>query len=102
MAKSVNVSGRMSVGRFEDEFEKTFGVRCNVKLSKWRNADNKATLASIRPTDFDAPKKVNLPIVGNMTVRTLKERFEANFGVMIELYVGRKIAPDNVTIGAIR
>jgi len=102
MAKSVNVSGRMSVGRFEDEFEKTFGVRCNVKLSKWRNADNKATLASVRPKDFDAPKKVNLPIVGNMTVRTLKERFEANFGVMIELYVGRKIAPDNVTIGAIR
>ena len=102
MAKSVNVSGRMSVGRFEEEFEKTFGVRCNVKLSKWRNADNKATLASIRPKDFDAPKKVNLPIVGNMTVRTLKERFEANFGVMIELYVGRKIAPDNVTIGAIR
>ena len=102
MAKSVNVSGRMSVGRFEEEFEKTFGVRCNVKLSKWRNADNKATLASIRPKDFNAPKKVNLPIVGNMTVRTLKERFEANFGVMIELYVGRKIAPDNVTIGAIR
>ena len=102
MAKSVNVSGRMSVGRFEEEFEKTFGVRCNVKLSKWRNANNKATLASIRPKDFDAPKKVNLPIVGNMTVRTLKERFEANFGVMIELYVGRKIAPDNVTIGAIR
>lgn len=102
MAKSVNVSGRMSVGRFEDEFEKTFGVRCNVKLSKWRNANNKATLASIRPKDFDAPKKVNLPIVGNMTVRTLKERFEASFGVMIELYVGRKIAPDNVTISAIR
>ena len=102
MAKSINVSGRMSVGRFEEEFEKTFGVRCNVKLSKWRNADNKATLASIRPKDFDAPKKVNLPIVGNMTVRTLKARFEANFGVMIELYVGRKIAPDNVTIGAIR
>tara|TARA_Y100000591_G_scaffold288540_1_gene272836 strand:+ start:445 stop:2175 length:1731 start_codon:yes stop_codon:yes gene_type:complete len=102
MAKSVNASGRMSVGRFEEEFEKAFGVRCNVKLSKWRNADNKATLASIRPKDFNAPKKVNLPIVGNMTVRTLKERFEANFGVMIELYVGRKIAPDNVTIGAIR
>ena len=80
MAKSINVSGRMSVGRFEEEFEKTFGVRCNVKLSKWRNADNKATLASIRPKDFDAPKKVNLPIVGNMTVRTLKARFEANFG----------------------
>ena len=36
-----------------------------------------------------------------MTVRTLKERFEVNY-VMIELYVGRKIAPDNVTIGAIR
>ena len=102
MAKSINVSGRMSVGRFEDEFQKTFGVRCNVKLSKWRNADNKATLASIRPKDFDAPKKVNLPIVGNMTVRTLKERFEANFGVMIELYVGRRMAPDNVTISAIR
>ena len=32
MAKSVSVSGRMSVGRFEEEFEKTFGVRCNVKL----------------------------------------------------------------------
>ena len=88
MAKSVNVSGRMSVGRFEDEFEKTFGVRCNVKLSKWRNADNKATLASIRPKDFNAPKKVNLPIVGNMTVRTLKERFEA-ICVMIELCRGK-------------
>tara|TARA_Y100001980_G_C14552174_1_gene336144 strand:+ start:391 stop:2685 length:2295 start_codon:yes stop_codon:yes gene_type:complete len=102
MAKSINVSGRMSVGRFEDEFQKIFGVRCNVKLSKWRNADNKATLASIRPKDFDAPKKVSLPIVGNMTVRTLKKRFEASFGVMIELYVGRRMAPDNVTISAIR
>ena len=37
-----------------------------------------------------------------MTVRTLKERFEANFGVMIELYVGRRMAPDNVTISAIK
>ena len=45
--KSINVSGRMSVGRFEDEFQKIFGVRCNVKLSKWKNADKKAALASI-------------------------------------------------------
>ena len=37
-----------------------------------------------------------------MTVRTLKKRFEASFGVMIELYVGRRMAPDNVTISAIR
>ena len=34
MAKSINVSGRMSVGRFEEEFQKNFGVRCNIKLSK--------------------------------------------------------------------
>ncbi len=102
MAKSINVSGRMSVGRFEEEFQKTFGVRCNIKLSKWKNADNSSTLSSIRPKDFEGPKKVNLPIVGNMTVGTLKKRFEENFGVMIELYIGRMIAPDNVTIGAIR
>ena len=57
MAKSINVSGRMSVGRFEDEFKKTFGVRCNVKLSKWRNADNKATLASINLNIKDLKNK---------------------------------------------
>ena len=102
MAKSINVSGRMSVERFNDEFQKAFGVRCNVKISKWVNADGKATLASIRPKDFKGPSKVDLSIVGNMTVGTLKKRFEENFGVMIELYIGRKIAPDNVTIGAIR
>jgi hypothetical protein len=102
MAKSINVSGRMSVERFNDEFQKTFGVRCNVKISKWVNADGKATLASIRPKDFKGPSKVDLSIVGNMTVGTLKKRFEENFGVMIELYIGRKIAPDDVTIGAIR
>jgi hypothetical protein len=102
MAKSINVSGRMSVERFNGEFQKTFGVRCNVKISKWVNADGKATLASIRPKDFKGPSKVDLSIVGNMTVGTLKKRFEENFGVMIELYIGRKIAPDDVTIGAIR
>jgi hypothetical protein len=102
MAKSINVSGRMSVERFNDEFQKAFGVRCNVKISKWVNADDKATLASIRPKDFKGPSKVDLSIVGNMTVGTLKKRFEENFGVMIELYIGRKIAPDDVTIGAIR
>ncbi|MDP6820237.1 MAG: hypothetical protein QGG04_02090 [Candidatus Marinimicrobia bacterium] len=102
MAKSINVSGRMSVERFNDEFQKAFGVRCNVKISKWVNADGKATLASIRPKDFKGPSKVDLSIVGNMTVGTLKKRFEENFGVMIELYIGRKIAPDDVTIGAIR
>jgi hypothetical protein len=102
MAKSINVSGRMSVERFNGEFQKAFGVRCNVKISKWVNADGKATLASIRPKDFKGPPKVDLSIVGNMTVGTLKKRFEENFGVMIELYIGRKIAPDNVTIGAIR
>ncbi len=102
MAKSINVSGRMSVERFNGEFQKAFGVRCNVKISKWVNADGKATLASIRPKDFKGPSKVDLSIVGNMTVGTLKKRFEENFGVMIELYIGRKIAPDNVTIGAIR
>ena len=102
MAKSINVSGRMSVERFNGEFQKAFGVRCNVKISKWVNADGKATLASIRPNDFKGPSKVDLSIVGNMTVGTLKKRFEENFGVMIELYIGRKIAPDDVTIGAIR
>ena len=102
MAKSINVSGRMSVERFNGEFQKAFGVRCNVKISKWVNADGKATLASIRPKDFKGPSKVDLSIVGNMTVGTLKKRFEENFGVMIELYIGRKIAPDDVTIGAIR
>jgi len=30
MAKSINVSGRMSVERFNDEFQKTFGVRCHL------------------------------------------------------------------------
>ena len=98
MAKSINVSGRMSVERFNGEFQKAFGVRCNVKISKWVNADGKATLASIRPKDFKGPSKVDLSIVGNMTVGTLKKRFEENFGVMIELYIGRKIAPDDVTI----
>ena len=76
MAKSINVSGRMSVERFNGEFQKAFGVRCNVKISKWVNADGKATLASIRPKDFKGPSKVDLSIVGNMTVGTLKKRFE--------------------------
>jgi len=66
MAKSINVSGRMSVERFNGEFQKAFGVRCNVKISKWVNADGKATLASIRDRDdwFDV-SDADFTISGN-------------------------------------
>lgn len=33
MPKTIKASGRMSVGRFEQEFENEFGVRIEVKIA---------------------------------------------------------------------
>ena len=99
--KGFAVSGRMFVGRFEKEFENEFGVKCQVKKGKYF-ADNKTSLASLRPKYFSGPKTVQLKIRGNMLISNVKEKFEESFGLQLELYHGRWIAPDDVTLAALR
>jgi len=101
MAKVLKASGKMSVGRFEKEFEQEFGVRIEVKIGK-RLADNSATLASLRPKDFKGAKSAEFKVSGNMHVRNVKKNITNTFGVTADLYHGRKIAPDNITLSALR
>lgn len=43
--RGFSASGRMSVGRFEDEFADEFGVRCDIKVDGELAPDD-ATIAS--------------------------------------------------------
>mgnify|MGYP006272141449 CR=1 FL=1 len=97
----MKASGKMSVERFEKEFEKEFGVRIEIKKGG-RLADNKARLASLRPADYKGPKSSNFEVSGRMHVANLKSKIDELFGVQADLYVGRRIAPDDVSLAAVR
>ena len=56
--KAFKVSGKMSVGRFEKEFEVIFGVKCDI-LSKGELASNDARIASLRSKSFKGPRTVD-------------------------------------------
>ena len=101
MAKGITASGKMSVGRFEKEFEQEFGVRIEVKVGK-RLADNSATLASLRPKDFKGAKSADFKVAGNMLVGNVKKNIHNTFGVTVDLYYGRRIASDEITLSALR
>ena len=101
MAKGIKASGKMSVGRFEKEFEDVFGVRIEVKVKK-RLADNNATLASLRPKDYSGAKSADFKVFGNMLVRNVKKNITKTFGVKVDLYHGGRIAPDNITLSDLR
>jgi hypothetical protein len=97
----MKASGKMSVERFEQEFEKEFGVRIEIKQGN-RLADDKARLASLRPKDYKGPKTSDFEVSGRMHVGNVKAKLEELFGVTADLYSGRRIAPDDVTLAALR
>ena len=100
MSKGLKVSGRMSVGRFEKEFEDEFGVKCQIKTGR-RLADDSATIASLRPDDFVGTKTVDFSIRGNMRIKNVKDKFVETFGSNIQFYHKNRVAPDDITIGAL-
>lgn len=97
----MNASGKMSVERFEQEFEKEFGVRIEIKI-KGKLADDKARIASLRPADFEGSKASEFEVAGRMLVGNVKKKINELFGVDAELYLGRRIAPDDATLAALR
>ena len=99
--RTIKVSGRMSVGRFEKEFEKLFGVRCEVKKGGRYAADD-ASLASLRPKDFKGQKTVVFGVRGNMKVKSVKKKFNECFGLNLQLFIGSRIAPDDSTLASLR
>ena len=99
--KGLTVSGRMSVGRFEKEFEKLFGVRCEVKKGG-RYAPDDSSLASLRPKDFKGPKTVDFSVRGNMKVNSVKKKFNECFGLNLQLFIGSRIAPDDATLASLK
>ena len=101
MAKGIQASGRMSVGRFEEKFEAEFGVRIEIKIGR-RLADDNATLASLRPKDFTGDKTAEFKVAGNMLVGNVKKNITEVFGVTANLYHGGRIAPDDITLSALR
>jgi len=101
MASGLKVSGRMSVGRFEKEFEEEFGVKCQIKQGR-KLADDKATLASLRSEDFSGPKTVDFSIRGNMLIKNVKEKFTENFGANIQFYYKNRVAPEDITLGSLQ
>ncbi|ODS30443.1 MAG: hypothetical protein SCARUB_04451, partial [Candidatus Scalindua rubra] len=101
MSKGIKASGRMSVGRFEKEFEDEFGVKCQIKDGR-KLADDNATLASLRPDDFKGSKTVDFTIRGNMLIKNIKEKFNETFGSNIQFYNKNRVAPDEITLGALR
>src|SRR6056297_1956942 len=97
----MKVSGKMSVGRFEEEFMKEFGVKIEIKVGG-EFADNKATLASLRPKDFKGPKKAEVGFSGKTLVKNVKRKINTYFGVDCDLYYEDKIAPDDITLASVR
>ena len=99
--KGFTVSGRMSVGRFEEEFNVNFNVNVQVKKGG-RYAPDDATLASLRPDNFKGPKKVDFSVRGNMNVGRVKRMFNDFFRLNLQLYDGNKVASDGQTLASIR
>jgi hypothetical protein len=101
MKKVITASGKMSVGRFEKEFENAFSVRIEIKVGK-RLADNSASLASLRPKDFKGDKSANFKVAGNMLVGNVKKNILKTYGLTADLYHGGRIAPDDITLSDLR
>jgi len=101
MAKGLNVSGRMSVGRFEKEFEDEFGVKCQIKKGR-KLADDKSTLAALRSENFNGLKTVDFRIRGNMLIKNIKDKFVESFGSKIQFYYKNRVAPNDITLGALQ
>ena len=99
--KGFAVSGRMSVGRFEKEFDGAFGITVQVKKGG-RYAPDGASLASLRPDNFKGPKKIDLSVRGNMKVSRLKQVFNESFGLNLQVYDGNRVASDGETLASIR
>jgi hypothetical protein len=83
--KGFSVSGKMSVDKFEKEFEKEFGVYSDVIING-KLAPQSASLASLRPKDFKGPKTVDFSLKANMLVGNVKKKFKEAFGFDIQIY----------------
>jgi hypothetical protein len=101
MSKEITASGKMSVGRFEKEFESVFNVRIEIKVGNYL-ADNSASLASLRPKDFKGAKSANFKVAGNMLVGNVKKNILKTYGLTADLYHGGRIAPDDITLSDLR
>ena len=84
--KGFNASGRMSVERFERMFIDEFDVYCDILDKNGQIADQSATLASLRPDDFEAPGKVDFSLRANMQVANVQKKFKENFGIDLQIY----------------
>jgi len=100
MSREMTISGRMSVGRFEEDFKKSFGVHIEVKVSK-RRAHNSTTIASLRKADYHTMPK-SLTLSGSMLIRNVRKKIFTNYGITIDLYDGGRIASDNITLSDLR
>ena len=84
--KGFETTGRMTVEKFERLFQAEFGVYCDLIDQKGNFADESATLASLRPDDFEGPKKVDFSLRANMQVGNVIKKVKENFGIDIIIY----------------
>jgi len=99
--KGFDVSGRMSVYKFEKLFLDTFGVYCDILTKNNKLAKDDGTLASLKPDDFKSSGKVDFSLNSSMLVGNVIKKFEDNFGVSIQLYDLTK-ANNKKTLASIR
>jgi len=99
--KGFDVSGRMSVYKFEKLFLDTFGVYCDILTDKVKLAKNDDTLSSLKPDDFKSVGKVDFSLNSAMQVGNVIKKFEENFGISIQFYQLSK-ASNKSTIASIR
>ena len=99
--KGFEVSGRMSVDKFENLFLQSFGVYCDILTEDNKLAKQTDTLAVLRPEDFKGPKKIDFSLTANMLVENVIKKFEANFGIGLQIYAVSK-ASNKSTLAALR
>jgi hypothetical protein len=99
--KGFEVSGRMSVDKFENLFLQSFGVYCDILTEDNKLAKQTDTLAVLRPEDFKGPKKIDFSLTANMLVENVIKKFEANFGISLQIYEVSK-ASNKCTLAALR
>ena len=99
--KGFEVSGRMSVDKFENLFLQSFGVYCDILTEDNKLAKQTDTLAVLRPEDFKGPKKIDFSLTANMLVENVIKKFEANFGISLQIYEVSK-ASNKSTLAALR
>ena len=99
--KGFEVSGRMSVDKFENLFLQSFGVYCDILTEDNKIAKQTDTLAVLRPEDFKGPKKIDFSLTANMLVENVIKKFEANFGISLQIYEVSK-ASNKSTLAALR